>query len=97
MLYQTIGYVCASMMIIYAIRSMYQYIQQSCTTPKTVNLVKIYEQKYSRLLEDRLRANIPALRWEDSPIQVGPDDSTDRFQQSMRESLRQLVRESETI
>ena len=95
MLYQTIGYVCASMMIIYAIRSMYQYIQQSCTTPKTVNLVKIYEQKYSRLLEDRLRANIPALRLEDSP--VGPDDSTDRFQQSMRESLRQLVRESETI
>lgn len=97
MLYQTIGYVCASMMIIYAIRSMYQYIQQSCTTPKTVNLVKIYEQKYSRLLEDRLRANIPALRLEDN--QRGVDDSTDtdRFQQSMRESLRQLVRESETI
>ena len=97
MLYQTIGYVCVSMMIIYAIRSMYQYIQQSCTTPKTVNLVKIYEQKYSRLLEDRLRANIPALRLEDNQREVDDSTDTDRFQQSMRESLRQLVRESETI
>jgi biopolymer transport protein ExbB/TolQ len=96
MLYQTIGYICVSMIIIYAIRFAYQYIQQSCTTPKTVNLVKIYEQKYNRLLEDRLRANIPALRMEQ---REDLDDSTnfDQFQQTMRESLRQLVRESETI
>ena len=89
MLYQTIGYVCVSVIIIYAIRSLYQYIQQTYTTPNTINLVKIYEQKYDRLLEDRLRANIPALRHDPHP--------EDQFQQSMRESLRQLVLESETI
>ena len=96
MLGQTIGYVCISMIILYAIRYVYQYIQQSYTTPKTVNLVKIYEQKYSRLLEDLYplshAASAPAHAH--APVDTHIETS-DNFQQSMRDSLSQLVHESD--
>jgi hypothetical protein len=76
-------YIVVSITVIYVIRSFYHYVQQSYTTPKTVNLHKIYEQKYHRMWEDY----VPHVAEASVAAPVPSHD--------MRESLRQMVRDSD--
>ena len=89
MLYETIGYILVSVVLIYAIHSCYQYMQQSYTTPTKINLVKLYEQKYNRLWEDHVQA-------QHSMIQPQSDvEPTFSGNTSMRDSLYQMVRDAD--
>jgi len=102
MLYETIGYILVSVVLIYAIHSCYQYIQQSYTTPTKINLVKLYEQKYNRLWEDHVQtqnsmvnqnymSHLPS-ETQGSMSHVEPTFSGNI---SMRDSLYQMVRDAD--
>ena len=94
MLYETIGYILVSVVLIYAIHSCYQYIQQSYTTPTKINLVKLYEQKYNRLWEDHV-LNTPVHLHSETQSSMSHVEPTFSGNTSMRDSLYQMVRDAD--
>lgn len=96
MLYETIGYILVSVVMIYAIHSCYQYVQQSYTTPTKINLVKLYEQKYNRLWEDHVQAQHSMIQPQSETVgSMSHVEPTFSGNTSMRDSLYQMVRDAD--